>query len=383
METKEITQKMETLADELVKWREQADGEIKKTGEASAEVKTSIEKLEAKLNEINVKVERNAIPAATAPTYGKSLGAQFVESKAYKDMLASGRFESASFEVKEVISSQTASAGDLVVPQRVPGIITPPESPLRIRDLLAQGRTTSNAIEYAEETLYTNRAAEAAESYQSNLTSKAESIFRFEKKTASVKTVAHWVPASRQIVSDVPALQSYIGDRLIYGLKLVEDTDLCTDIVDAATEFDTDLITDLGIESATRIDYIRAAILQARQAYYPASGIVLNPQDWAAMELLKNTTENYIWVSVNDGGVARLWRVPVVESDAITAGTFLVGAFRLGAQIWDNSGPEIRISEHHASYFIQNMIAILAEERYALTIYRPAAFVTGSFASGS
>ena len=101
------------------------------------------------------------------------------------------------------------------------------------------------------------------------------------------------------------------------------------------------------------------------------------------MEVLKNTTENYIWVSVNDGGVARMWRVPVVESDAITAGTFLVGAFKLGAQIWDRTGPSVRISEHHASYFIQNMIAILAEERYALTIYRPGAFVTGSFATGS
>ncbi len=380
---KEITEKIEQLANEWTGWKDKADEEIKKTGDISMETKKSLESLETKLNEINVKVERNALPTGNAPVF-KDIGTQFIESKAYKDMLASGRFESASFEVKEVISSQAASAGDLVVPQRVPGIIAPPESPLRIRDLIASGRTTTNAIEYVEETLFTNSAAEAAESYQGNLTSKNESAFRFDAKTASVKTVAHWVPAARQIIEDAPMLQSYVGDRLMYGLKLVEDSDLCTDIVDAADDFDTDLITDLGIESATRLDYIRAAILQARQSYYPVSGVVLNPQDWAAMELLKNSTENYIWVSVNDGGVARLWRVPVVESDAMTAGTFLVGAFKLGAQIWDRSGPAIRISEHHASYFIQNMIAILAEERYALTVYRPEAFVTGSFpAAGS
>lgn len=382
MELKEITQKMETVADEVMKFREEADKEIKASGEVAKETAKNLKSLEEKLDALNIKVEKSSIPTGERKEY-KGIGGQFVESKAYKDMLASGRFESASFEVKEVISSQAASAGDLVVPQRVPGIIAPPESPLRIRDLLAQGGTTSNAIEYAEETLYTNAAAEAAESYQSNPTSKAESAFRFDVKTASVKTIAHWVPASRQIIEDVGMLQSYVGDRLIYGLKLVEDTDLCTDIVDAATDFDTNLITDLGIEGATQIDYLRAAILQARQAYYPVSGIVLNPQDWAAMEVLKNTTENYIWVSVNDGGVARMWRVPVVESDAITAGTFLVGAFKLGAQIWDRTGPSVRISEHHASYFIQNMIAILAEERYALTIYRPGAFVTGSFATGS
>jgi HK97 family phage major capsid protein len=371
-------EKIEQLANEWTSWKDKADEEIKASGDASSETKKSLEFLEAKLNEINVKVERNALPTGTAPVF-KDIGAQFIESKAYKDMIASGRFESAPFEVKEVISSQAASAGDIPVPLRVPGIITPPESPLRIRDLIAPGRTTTNAVEYVEETLFTNSAAETAESYESNLTSKPESAFRFDAKTASVKTVAHWVPAARQIIEDAPMLQSYVGDRLMYGLKLVEDSDLCDDIVDAADDFDTDLITDLGIESATRLDYIRAAILQARQSYYPVSGVVLNPQDWAAMELLKNTTENYIWVSVNDGGVARLWRVPVVESDAMTAGTFLVGAFKLGAQIWDRSGPSIRISEHHASYFIQNMIAILAEERYALTIYRPEAFVTGSF----
>ncbi len=375
---KEVMEKIEQLANEWTSWKDKADEEIKASGDASSETKKSLEFLEAKLNEINVKVERNALPTGTAPVF-KDIGAQFIESKAYKDMIASGRFESAPFEVKEVISSQAASAGDIPVPLRVPGIITPPESPLRIRDLIAPGRTTTNAVEYVEETLFTNSAAETAESYESNLTSKPESAFRFDAKTASVKTVAHWVPAARQIIEDAPMLQSYVGDRLMYGLKLVEDSDLCDDIVDAADDFDTDLITDLGIESATRLDYIRAAILQARQSYYPVSGVVLNPQDWAAMELLKNTTENYIWVSVNDGGVARLWRVPVVESDAMTAGTFLVGAFKLGAQIWDRSGPSIRISEHHASYFIQNMIAILAEERYALTIYRPEAFVTGSF----
>lgn len=383
MELKEITQKMETLADELVKWREAADKEIKAHGDASLEVKKNITDLEKKLDDINVRVEKMANPVNQESKTAKSIGAQFTESKAYKDMITSGNYESARFEVKEVISSQAASAGDLIVPTRVPGIVTDPEQPLRIRDLLAPGNTNSNAIEYVEETLFTNAAAEAAESYQGNLTSKAESAFRFDAKTASVKTYAHWVPASRQVIADASQLQSYINQRLTYGLKLVEDGALADLLVAAAEEYDETIETTLGVEATSRIDKIRCAILQARQAYYPASGIVINPLDWAAMELLKDTQERYIWVSVNDGGVARLWRVPVVESDSIDAGNFLVGAFRLGAQIWDREGVSIRVSEHHASYFIQNMVAILAEERFALTIYRPEAFVYGAFSSGS
>ncbi len=313
----------------------------------------------------------------------KSIGQAFVESRQYRDMIKSGRYESDAFETREVLSEQAASAGDLIVPQRLPGIITDPEQPLRFRDLLAQGVTNSNAVEYVEETLFTNAAAEAAESYQSNLTSKAESALRFDAKSASVATYAHWIPASRQVIADASQLQSYINSRLTYGLKLVEDQALADAIVAAADAYDTTLETTLGVEATSRIDHIRMAILQARQSFYPVTGIVLNPVDWAAMELLKDTQERYIWVNVGNGADARLWRVPVVESDAITAGYFLVGAFKMGAQIWDREGVSVRVSEHHASYFIQNLVAILAEERFALTIYRPSAFVYGEFTTGS
>ncbi len=382
--TEDILSKVDGLVDELVKWRDQADKEIKASGDMSRDTKSAVATLEKKLDELHVKVEKSEAPVGihqTAPV--KSIGQQFIESKSYKDMLLSGNYESSRFEVKEIVSSNAASAGDIIVPQRVPGIVAEPEQSLRIRNLLAPGNTTSNAIEYIEETLFINAAAAVAESVQGSVVNKPESTLRFDKKVASVGTYAHWIPASRQIITDASQLQSYINERLTYGLQLVEDGVLADALIDAATAYDETLETTLGVEAVSRIDKIRVAILQARQAQYPVSGIVINPVDWAAMELLKDTQERYIWVSVVDGGTARLWRVPVVESDAIEAGTFLTGAFRLGAQIWDREGVSVRVSEHHASYFIQNTVAILAEERFGLTIYRPQAFVYGSFSSGS
>jgi hypothetical protein len=116
----------------------------------------------------------------------KSIGQQFIESKAYKDMVASGNYESSRFEVKEIVSSAAASAGDIIVPQRVPGIFAAPNQPLVIRDLLAPGTTTSNAIDYVEETLFTNAAAAVAESVQGTVATKAESTLRFDKDRKSV-----------------------------------------------------------------------------------------------------------------------------------------------------------------------------------------------------
>jgi HK97 family phage major capsid protein len=391
METKEITQKMETLADELVKWREQADAEIKKTGEASAEVKTSIEKLEAKLNEINVKVERNAIPGGTAPSTHKSIGAQFVESKAYKDMVESGALESAPFEVKDIVATRLTdtSNGVPVIPEYLPGFIEEPKTEMRVAQLFAQAPTTSNSIYFTRAT-YTRAAAATKESKKSAVVTKPEASLTFTPATETVKTIPVWIPVSRQALTNAPQIQAMINNNLMYDCELKREEEalfgtgvdphlngVCTQ----AAEYDSTLITSLLPEESTptRIDHLRAAILQARQAKYPVDGIVLNPFDWAAIELTKNTQGNYIWVSVTDGGVTRLWRVNVVESDSMTQGYFLTGAFRLGGTLYNQGNPVIRIGEQHDTYFTQNLIAILCELSCALVITRPQAFVYGAF----
>jgi HK97 family phage major capsid protein len=316
----------------------------------------------------------------------KSIGQAFIESRQYQDMIKSGRFESDAFETREIISSDDASAGGLVVAQRVPGIVAEPEQQLRIRDLLAKGRTTSNSIEYVRETVYTSAAAAVAESKKEAESEKAESTIRTEKESVSVVTLAHWIPASRQIVADAPQLADYINTRLLYGLKLEEEDQLLNGegggdidgLLSNAQAFSEDTEDD-----DTPIDIIRRAILQAELANYPVSGVVMHPRDWANIELHKDSNNRYIWVQVTSGGQLRLWRVPVVPTQSIAEDTFLIGAFSLGAQIWDRESASIRLSEHHSDYFTKNMVAILCEERLALTIYRPQAFVTGSLTIGS
>lgn len=67
--------------------------------------------------------------------------------------------------------------------------------------------------------------------------------------------------------------------------------------------------------------------------------------------------------------------MPVVESDSMPAGSFLVGAFSLGAQIWDRMGMTVRASTEDGDNFSENMVTILFEKRLALEVNRPEAFV--------
>src|SRR5439155_25872626 len=129
--------------------------------------------------------------------------------------------------------------------------------------------------------------------------------------------------------------------------------------------------------SDTYIDTLRKAIGQVyRVSQFAASGIVLNPDDWQTIQLTKESgtgisSGQYIFSNPQAAGVPQLWGLPVVDSHAMAAGQFLVGAFNVGAQIWDREDATVEISREHASFFIQNMCAILAEERLALAVYRP------------
>ena len=179
-------------------------------------------------------------------------------------------------------------------------------------------------------------------------------------------------------------LRSYVDNRLLYGLALTEEAQILYG--DGIGDNMQGIMTNAAIQNAggivgqdSFVDHIRRAITRTTLAGYPASGIGLHPSNWEEIELLKGSDGHYVWVNVVSGDEPRLWRVPVVESTEINEGEFLVGAFGLGAQLWDREQANVRVSEHHADYFARNMLAILAEERLALTTYRPEAFVRGAF----
>ena len=114
-------------------------------------------------------------------------------------------------------------------------------------------------------------------------------------------------------------------------------------------------------------------------SHFPVDAIVVHPTDWQDIELAQDSDKRLIWSSVPNGGEMRLWKAPVVVSSAIDAGTALVGSFRMGSALWDREQSQVRISEHHSDFFAKNMVAVLAEERLAQTIYRPSAFCKLTF----
>lgn len=396
MDVTEIKEALDATTGEFKQLLETQSAEIKANGETSVKTAEQIKTAEARMESIagdlkeigerfdDFEAKSKRIQDGQ-PGARKSMGDQFTESEAYEDLKARGfRGDSAGVEMKD-ISGDSASAGALLTPYLRDQILSEPNQIVFARQLLQNIPVNTDAVQIFRELKFTNNAGIQDAPSGGDLQKKPESDLTFESANIPVETIAHYVIASRQILSDAPRLRAHIDGRLVYGLNLVMDQQILYG--DGTGQNFTGLMVDGDVQDVgkipsggTRIDHVRAAITKAQLAnYYNVNGLVMGPEDWAAIETAKGTDGHYIWVNVQDGGTSRLWRVPVVVSNAMTKGDFILGDFTLGAAVYTREGVTVRTSESHADYFVRNGVAVLAEERAALGVELPKAFVKGTF----
>lgn len=281
-------------------------------------------------------------------------------------------------EVKDFIGSGTASAGSLITPDRDNSIVMLPKRRLTIRDLLGKGSTTSNSVEFMRQTGFVNAAAMVEEGDK-----KPQSNITFDMLDAKVRVIAHWVKASRQILDDVGQLRTLIDGELRYGVALTEENQLLrgdgtgqnlNGLIPQATAYEVAR----NVAGDTRFDTLLHAIEQAEVAELPASGIILNTSDWYAMLGIKDGDGNYISGGPLANVPERIWRLPIVWTNAMTKGDFLVGAFETAATIYDREQTTIEFGYENDD-FTRNLVTVLGEERLALAVKRPEAIIYGSF----
>ncbi|HFG5641458.1 TPA: phage major capsid protein [Salmonella enterica subsp. enterica serovar Korkeasaari] len=389
---KKVTASIEEATDKFNARAEDALKEAKKSGKLSEETKAAVDKMASEFNALREaeKTLKAAIgeleqhvaqmPLANAKHIVETVGQQVISAEALKTFSASVEGgKRVSIPVNAALISSGVDEG-VVEPQRLPGIDTTPKQRLFIRDLIAPGRTSSPAIFWVQQTGFTNKSAVVAEN-----TTKPYSDIAFATKITPVTTIAHMFKASKQILDDFAQLQSTVDAEMRYGLKYVEEQEILFGdgtgvhlhgIVPQASAFSAEF----RVEQQNGIDDLRLAMLQAQLARFPASGHVLHFIDWAKIELTKDTLGRYILANPSGLTGPTLWGLPVVATEAAAfKGKFLTGAFNAGAQIFDREDANVVISTENADDFEKNMISIRCEERLALAVKRPEAFIYGSF----
>ena len=344
----------------------------------------------------------------------KSFAQQFVEHPDYVDAVKSGRLGNpatrlqlavelkgsllAHLAKKTLVYSASGSGGNLIVNDRMARTVDILQRSLSILDLIPMSSTTSNTIEYVKEKTFTNNAATVAEASVTTGTTglKAESVLAYELATAPVRTIAHWIPVTNQMLADAPVIEGLIGSRLIYGLNQeLEDQVLSGDgNAPNMTGILASGLSTIGLSAgstyggqANVVDaaFAAALIVRATGLAQP-NAFVFHPNDWAAVRLMRESavTGNvnpggYLYGPPSQSGPATLWGRPVVEALGMTENTVLCGDFNLGCMLFDREQAAITTGTID-DQFVRNMRTILAEMRAAFAVFRATAFcrVTGA-----
>lgn len=353
----------------------------------------------------------NAATGAGVAGQGKTLGEKFVNAPEFGAWLKSvapaaavrektrlGDSPAVGVGMKDLMTgSSVTSAGALVVPEWL-GLLdglAQFQRPLTMMDLITKGTTGSDQVSYARVTGFTNNAApvpeartEAAVGTDLNdgdieVVSTAEagvkpkSSFRLEKKTADVKTIAHWLPATRRSISDAGQIRTLIDAFLRYGLnEELEDQIVAGDGTDENFE---GILETSGIQSQAWDTNLLVTTRKARTKVRTVgratpTAFVFNPADNERIDLLTTSNGDFYFGGPTSNPSAPLWGLPRVESEAVPAGTGLVADWRQ-AVVWDREQAGIMLSDSHEDYFVRNLVAVLAEMRAAFGVIRPKAFV--------
>ena len=301
--------------------------------------------------------------------------------------IAKGNSRSASFELKADMTVAADFTGEVIPADRVPGYKFDPTRPVHVRQLLATGSTQSDVVRYVKESGYSNGAAATAEG-----TTLTQSDFDMTAADANVRKIGTYFRISEEMLADTPQLTSYLSARAPEKLLEVEDAQILSGdgtganlsgIITDAADFDVSASGAFyqSVESANEFDVIVAALNQLSLLNYSADCIMLNPTDFNKILLLKDSTNKYLKDQVYNGLQPSFSGVKVIQNTAIAAGTFLIGNFGIGTQLWVRQGVNVEFFREDGTNVRDGFVTVRVSERVALTNYLPNAFVNGTFST--
>lgn len=334
----------------------------------------------------------------TGPQGHKSLGTQMIESQAWKDISerhAAGLSFHGAIEAKAILDgsfvpggnapSYDGSAGPVIVPQYVPGIVGINQRPLVVEDLIPAGTTNSPAVWYVIESSWTNAADMVAEGGVKPAMNDV--LLRVQEP---VSKVAQLYKVSDEMIADAAQYKSFLDARLVLGLRLKVQQQLLNGSgtlpqlrgLNNRTGFNTVVVS--GSLAANQRAWFSALLDQITAirttGFVEPNAILVNPLDWATLQKATDANGQYFngGPFLRDYGnaqpnVTSIWGIPLVSTLEQPQGTALVGNFQ-DAQVWNRAGIVVETTNSDGTDFQNDIVSVRGERRLGLAVYRPLSF---------
>lgn len=288
-------------------------------------------------------------------------------------------------ELKAALTgASTTSAGAFVRPDRK-DYYPLQLRPVRLLDAITLADTDSDTVEYVKQTSFTNAAAETAEATDVSGASgtKPQSDAAFQVVQSPVQTIPHWFAATKRALADAGQLRAIVDQLLTGGIQLRLEQQLVNGNGTAPNlrgVLNTSGIGNIATGGGGSIsDRVQKGVTLIRLAFFEPNAVLIHPSDWETVRLARDDsgasagTGGYLYGPPSLGGATTMWGLQVIPTPVIAAGTVLVGDFSQ-LMLWVREGIEVLASDSHADFFVRNLVAVLAEGRFASGIPYPGAF---------
>jgi hypothetical protein len=284
----------------------------------------------------------------------------------------------------KAVTSLSISTSGLKVGQPISGAGIPAGTTIASITSASAITTSANSTATASGVTLSVTAGAASVTAEGNAIN--ESAVTFASASEKVKTIAAFIPATKQILDDFTELAGYINTSLPYYVNLEEELQMLSGdgagenlhgFIPQAQAYDTSL----NVGGDNKIDQLGHAISQiARSKEISPTFVVLNEMDWWAIRLTKDSYGRYILGDPQTVVRPSIWGLDVVPTTSIPSGQFLVGSGAApAAEVRDRMEMQVEISTEHSDFFQKNLVAVRAEKRAALVVKRPNSFVAGTF----
>lgn len=292
-----------------------------------------------------------------------SWGDQFIRSEEftnYRGRGTSGMFELDTGDVQTralpTALSDLIAAGFKGAPYQVD--TSAPAAPTPLMNNVTQVQVSGNALEYLAWSKKAGGATKVAEK-----AAKPSAEWGPTVTPSTLDNFAVYTQMTRQMIEDFPAVRSLIDNELRRDVARAEEADAAAVLAAAAAS-----IPDAS--NADLLSAIRMGIGTVEAAGYNASAVLLNPADWAALDLAV-----FAGTASGPSMQSQFWGLTPIASSAQAAGTAIVGDFRSAVHHYYRSAISLYITDSHGDTFLSNVFTLLAERRSKTVVVRPQALV--------
>jgi HK97 family phage major capsid protein len=376
----EIKSGFESVKSEVTEKFEGVNGSIETLKNENAELKSQISVVKDEIEKLEAKSNRKTMNQNEVKSFN-SLLAEGIEKNS--DAIAKvGRHEAKNagftLDTKAITMTEAASMTGAIPREYANQVYAFPNRKVHLRQLLPVGSMSQGIFTFPYESADTGSVGNQTEG-----STKSQLDFAITMQDAPAQYIAGFLKISRQMLDDVPGMTSFLQARLLEQYLLQEDAQLLNGNGTSPNLRGLTVAASAATGAATvDVEQLVQAIAQVESSNYSATGILINPTDWAAIVNTKNTASAYSLPAstvVTTDGTLSIAGIPCYKSTAIAADKFLVGDWNMGAQIMQHTGINVQFSEFDGTNFQQNLITVRVEARIAFPIYYGGAFVYGDF----